>query len=110
MDLTQRKKQLQDLRQEMALRVARTHKHLFRKDTAVSANFSEQAVELANEDVVTALGEEGRRELDLIDKALLRIKEGVYGHCLGCGERILEQRLDALPFAPNCVSCAQKAG
>ena len=76
----------------------------------MSANFSEQAVELANEDVVTALDEEGRRELDLIDKALLRINEGVYGHCLGCGERILEQRLDALPFAPNCVSCAQKAG
>ena len=46
MDLTQRKKQLQDLRQEMALRVARTHKHLFRKDTAVSANFSERQLSL----------------------------------------------------------------
>ena len=108
MDLIERKNQLEALQQEMVQRVARTHKHLFEKDTAVSANFSEQAVDLANDDVVAALDEEGRRELNLIEKALLRIVEGGYGACLSCGDKIAEQRLDALPYIPSCVSCARE--
>lgn len=110
MDLVQRKEQLESLQQEMVQRVARTHKHLFEKDTAVSANFSDQAVDLANDDVVAALDEEGRRELNLIEKALLRIDKGEYGVCVSCGEHIAEQRLDALPYIPSCVSCARENG
>ena len=43
-----------------------------------------------------------------IDLALDRIQEGVYGICEECGKKIPESRLEALPYAALCVTCAAK--
>ncbi len=40
--------------------------------------------------------------------ALERIELGSYGICEVCGEAIPVARLDALPYATTCVSCAAK--
>ena len=47
--------------------------------------------------------------LDLIDEALVRIKEGTYGICEDCGKPIPKVRLNVLPFAANCVQCVELA-
>lgn len=44
-----------------------------------------------------------------IEEALLRIKEGTYGLCLGCGENIGVKRLEARPTAELCISCKETA-
>jgi len=49
-----------------------------------------------------------KRELDQIAMALLKIREGTYGVCEGCGQLIAEKRLRALPFAQLCVECKGK--
>lgn len=41
-----------------------------------------------------------------IEAALLRLDEGSYGQCEHCGGRIAFERLEALPTATACVSCA----
>ncbi len=46
--------------------------------------------------------------LELIDAALARIEEGVYGACLECGGRIPKMRLNAIPYTPHCVKCASE--
>lgn len=40
-----------------------------------------------------------------IDAALDRMERGVYGRCLTCARPIPEDRLDALPMAPQCMPC-----
>ena len=45
------------------------------------------------------------RELSEIDDALLRMREGTYGVCEGCGEDISVVRLQALPDATYCIRC-----
>ena len=40
-----------------------------------------------------------------IDEALESIKEGSYGICKNCGGLIQKPRLQALPFAKNCIRC-----
>lgn len=40
-----------------------------------------------------------------IDEALRSIKEGTYGICKNCGGLIQKPRLQALPFAKNCIRC-----
>lgn len=40
--------------------------------------------------------------------ALDRIDEGTFGTCEDCGQAISEERLDALPFARYCITCAEK--
>jgi RNA polymerase-binding transcription factor DksA len=46
--------------------------------------------------------------LEAIESALTRIKEGAYGRCEDCGRKISRERLDAIPFAPCCVDCADR--
>lgn len=43
-----------------------------------------------------------------IERALKRIDDGTYGLCLTCGKLIPAERLEALPFAEQCVSCKSK--
>ena len=49
----------------------------------------------------------GKREIEEIDAALVRIDDGTYGVCTGCGGHIADARLRALPHTPLCLDCAQ---
>ena len=43
-----------------------------------------------------------------VQVALQRIDDGTYGTCQTCGQDIPRERLEALPFAGQCVSCKSK--
>jgi len=58
-------------------------------------------------DRLLRLRECGERAIDEIDAALQRINEGNYGICQGCGKKIPQTRLKALPYARLCVKCQQ---
>ena len=45
------------------------------------------------------------QELRLIDAAFLRLSDGTYGRCDGCGSPIDFDRLRAAPFASRCFDC-----
>ena len=66
----------------------------------------ERAKELEDSDVVDALGNEARSELNLIRATLERLEAGEYGRCSDCGEDIGRQRLQAYPYAYQCIDCA----
>ncbi len=44
-----------------------------------------------------------------IEAAISRIEQGVYGLCERCGQAIHPERLQALPYATTCLSCARAA-
>lgn len=46
--------------------------------------------------------------LGQIEAAIERIEDGSYGECETCGEQIPESRLDAIPYAAQCVQCASQ--
>ena len=48
------------------------------------------------------------RELIQIEKAIKLIRNGRYGSCEVCGSAIPNERLQALPFTPYCVSCQRE--
>lgn len=43
-----------------------------------------------------------------VEQALGRLRQGVYGVCEGCGEDIPQRRLQALPWARFCLTCAER--
>jgi DnaK suppressor protein len=49
------------------------------------------------------------RELNQIDRALERMADGSYGRCDSCGKSINALRLQAVPYATECINCARKA-
>ena len=107
MDTAKQKQRLIERRQEMLGRVERTHKHIHERDERVSANFSEQSVEMESQQLIMSLDAEGRSELRAIDAALERIEEGTYFECRRCGGEISDARLKALPYADLCIDCAK---
>ncbi|WP_299726368.1 TraR/DksA family transcriptional regulator [uncultured Endozoicomonas sp.] len=94
-------------RDELNTRLGSIKEDVTRKN---SADWSEQAQERENDEVMDALGNEAVMELRKINKALDRINEGEYGYCDGCGQEIPGQRLKVMPYADYCVGCAEAQG
>jgi DnaK suppressor protein len=44
-----------------------------------------------------------------VRSALLRFEDGSYGVCLHCEEDISPKRLNAVPWAPYCITCQEMA-
>jgi DnaK suppressor protein len=42
-----------------------------------------------------------------VERALQKLADGTYGICDDCGEAIIEERLEAIPWATVCISCAR---
>ena len=71
-----------------------------------SADSSEQAVERENDEVLEGIARETQAAIQDVRAALARVSEGSYGECVKCGEAINRERLEALPEAMYCISCA----
>lgn len=67
---------------------------------------AERAIEMENEPVLTELKREANEELFQIERALQRLKSGEYGLCATCGNEINHDRLHAVPYAVDCINCA----
>ncbi|MDA7977314.1 MAG: TraR/DksA family transcriptional regulator [Pirellulales bacterium] len=46
--------------------------------------------------------------LGAIENALEKIEDGTYGKCDECEGVIPKTRLNAIPYAPYCIKCAEK--
>ena len=97
--------QLKHRQLELNSRVESLKKDAARK---ASADWSEQAQERENDEVIDALGNSALVELHKIHQALDRMEHGEYGICSDCGENIPEARLQVMPYALQCVTCASK--
>lgn len=75
-------------------------------DVPVSKDWEESAVEREDDEVLEALGQSGQEEIARIRAALKRIRDGDYGSCARCGDEIASARLDVVPDAPLCTTCA----
>ena len=49
------------------------------------------------------------KSLQMTEKALERIKKGIYGECEKCGNPIPEKRCIAFPTASKCMDCKNKS-
>lgn len=72
-----------------------------------SADFEEQASETEDDAALEGQERVALREIAAIDAAIARLEAGSYGICAKCGEEIAEARLEALPTAALCISCAR---
>ena len=90
-------------KQELSVRLARITTSLQR---GFDADSKEMAKELEDSEVVDALGNEARGEIAKISAALLRLDNGRYGTCVRCREPIDLERINAYPYADECIDCA----
>lgn len=102
-DIAQRRAMLEARLAELEARLQALDDAL---DVPVTADWDDNAAEHEDDEVLESLGEAGVNEIRMINAALGRIDAGTYGICVECGNDILPERLDLLPYTPFCRVCA----
>ncbi len=70
--------------------------------------FADSGQVTAERGEVDALAGSLTENLAEIEDALKKLDAGTYGKCEDCGEAIASDRLEAMPSARHCISCASK--
>jgi DnaK suppressor protein len=71
-------------------------------------HLGETATATLDREIDYSLEENSEQVLRSIDGALRRIDEGTFGTCETCGQPISEERLEAIPYATQCIDCRRK--
>ena len=71
-------------------------------------HLGETATATLDREIDYSLEENSEQVLKAIDGALQRIEEGTFGICATCGQPISEERLEAIPYATQCIDCRRK--
>lgn len=79
-----------------------------RASDAGSGDPADAAFESAGDEMASHLAELDSRELGQIERALGRLKQGTYGVCESCAQKIPVGRLNALPYTTLCIDCQRE--
>ena len=90
-------------KEELTARLNRITANLRR---GYEADSEERAKQLEDCEVVDALGNKARTELEKISATLARMKTGEFGICIDCGMPIDERRIEVYPYSLECIDCA----
>ncbi len=102
-DVQKYEKRLRDRLHELNERMEEIEENL---DEPADSDAEERATEREGDEVLEKLGHAGLAEINMIQSALARIKDGAFGFCVACGEPISKERLEVLPHTPRCKHCA----
>ena len=75
---------------------------------SVDNHLAETASATLDREIDYTLEGNAEQVLASIDAALARIEDGTYGPCETCGRPISEERLEAIPYATQCIECKRK--
>lgn len=108
-DLNDLRLRLLDTRHDLMARIAQQRGGAVGRVEAAVEQFSpsddEHAQNITERDLAFAMDEHDSAELNAVQAALVRVREGTYGHCIDCGQPIALARLQASPEAERCVAC-----
>jgi RNA polymerase-binding transcription factor DksA len=76
-------------------------------DAAHSNHMAESGTDAFEEDVRLSRMESAGEEIEEIEAALGRIRQGTFGVCEECAKPLPTPRLRAIPYARLCLSCKE---
>jgi RNA polymerase-binding protein DksA len=74
----------------------------------IDNHLGETATATLDREIDYSLEENSEQVLKAIEGALERIHDGTFGICRSCGQPISEERLEAIPYATECIDCRRK--
>ena len=78
------------------------------KTISIPTDKEELGSDNAEQELTLTLLGGGEDILDQVEAAIRRIESCDYGQCKECGEEIPKSRLNAIPYAADCVRCASQ--
>lgn len=102
------KKRLETRQQELRRAVSRTQEDGRTADEDTAQDIADRAASSYNKEFLFSQSNNDRQLLQMVDGALLRIREGNFGECISCGKEINPKRLEAVPWTRHCIECQEK--
>jgi DnaK suppressor protein len=72
-------------------------------------HMADMATDLYDREFSLEIAEGERERLFVLDDAIKRVDEGVYGKCDECGCLISKQRMKVIPQAQYCIKCQEES-
>jgi DnaK suppressor protein len=102
------KKKLQTRREELLRDIARNQQEGREADEDPTVDLADKAANSYTKEFLFGQTHSDRALLQLVDDALVRIKDGSFGECISCHEELQQKRLEAVPWTRYCISCQEK--
>jgi DnaK suppressor protein len=102
------KKRLEDRQRELRHIMNRTAQDGRDADLESAQDIADRAANSYNKEFLFSQSNNERQLLQMVDSALVRMREGTFGQCISCGEEINSKRLEAVPWTRHCIACQEK--
>ena len=102
------RKRLEERQRELRQAMTRSAQDGRDADLESAQDVADRAANSYNKEFLFHQSNNDRQLLQMVDGALDRIREGVFGQCISCGEEINPKRLEAVPWTRHCIGCQEK--
>jgi DnaK suppressor protein len=102
------KKRLEERQQSLRKAVSRTEEDGRVADQDTAQDIADRAASSYTKEFLFSQSNNDRQLLQMVETALLRIREGAFGECVSCGNEINAKRLEAVPWTRYCIECQEK--
>src|SRR6202158_4962049 len=102
------KKKLLTRREELTKTIARTQEEGRMADEDPTVDLADKAANSYTKEFLFGQTHNERSLLQLVDDALIRIRENGFGECVSCHEELQQKRLEAVPWTRYCLPCQEK--
>jgi DnaK suppressor protein len=102
------KKRLEERQQALRKAVSRTEEDGRVADQDSAQDIADRAASSYTKEFLFSQSNNERQLLQMVETALQRIREGIFGECVHCGNEINAKRLEAVPWTRYCIACQEK--
>lgn len=102
------KKQLEERQRVLRNRVSSNENEGRATDETNAQDIADRAASSYTKEFLFHQSNNERQMLNMVEGALSRIREGVFGECISCGNEINAKRLEAVPWTRHCIECQEK--
>jgi len=102
------KKKLLARRDELLRDIARTQREGREADEDPTVDLADKAANSYTKEFLFGQTHQDRSLLNLVEEALVRIRQSSFGECISCHEELQQKRLEAVPWTRYCVTCQEK--
>lgn len=98
---------LQAMREELLESVERLGETVAADGTGYTNHQADDATQAFDQAKDLALCTSSKKRLQLVEDALHKLEQDSFGLCENCGIEIDLARLEAIPYTPLCLACAE---
>jgi RNA polymerase-binding transcription factor len=102
------KKKLQEKRKSLVAAYITNKNYGRDTEDGDTQDIADKATNAYTKEFLYSLSNTDRQMLQMVDQALARMKQGKFGFCVECGEKMLPKRLEAVPWARHCIACQER--